>query len=185
MPCARPICSPTSRNRRGDHMVAMHPIPADARLILKPIWFVPTPIGLADGAAARMGNGLIWFQGYELSAFSGAQRIARKTIPVADFDTAVASLPEPLAARATASSAARARRAPAASAARTRPARTPTRARRASSAPPGPGARWGRRPAWRIATRCASARPGATAMAPRARPARARRSPGTARSART
>ena len=81
-------------------MVAMHPIPADARLILKPIWFVPTPIGLADGAAARMGNGLIWFQGYELSAFSGAQRIARKTIPVADFDTAVASLPEPLAARA-------------------------------------------------------------------------------------
>ena len=81
-------------------MVAMHPIPADARLILKPIWFVPTPIGLADGAAAPMGNGLIWFQGYELSAFSGAQRIARKTIPVADFDTAVASLPEPLAARA-------------------------------------------------------------------------------------
>ena len=81
-------------------MVAMHPIPADARLILKPIWFVPTPIGLADGAAVRMGNGLIWFQGYELSAFSGAQRIARKTIPVADFDTAVASLPEPLAVRA-------------------------------------------------------------------------------------
>jgi len=81
-------------------MVAMHPIPADARLILKPIWFVPTPIGLADGAAARMGNGLIWFQGYELSAFSGAQRIARKTIPVADFDIAVASLPEPQAARA-------------------------------------------------------------------------------------
>ena len=81
-------------------MVAMHPIPADARLILKPIWFVPTPIGLADGAAVRMGNGLIWFQGYELSAFSGAQRIARKTIPVADFDIAVASLPEPQAARA-------------------------------------------------------------------------------------
>ena len=74
-------------------MVAMHPIHADARLILKPIWFVPTPIGLADGAAARMGNGLIWFQGYELTAFSGAQRIARTTIRVADFDAAVASLP--------------------------------------------------------------------------------------------
>ncbi|WP_062733527.1 dihydropteroate synthase [Sphingobium abikonense] len=75
-------------------------IPADARLYLKPSWFVPTPIGLDDGTAARMGNGLIWFQGYELTAFSGAQRIARTTIPVADFEAAVASLPDPLAQRA-------------------------------------------------------------------------------------
>ena len=47
-------------------------ISADARLYLTPTWYVPTPIGLPDGAAARMGNGLIWFQGYELTALDGA-----------------------------------------------------------------------------------------------------------------
>ena len=75
-------------------------IPADARLYLRPVWFVPTPIGLPDGSAARMGNGLIWFQGYELTALNGAARVARASIPVADFDATVALLPEPLAARA-------------------------------------------------------------------------------------
>ena len=75
-------------------------IPADARLYLRPVWFVPTPIGLPDGAVARMGNGLIWFQGYALTALSGGRRVARLTVPVADFDAAVASLPDPLAARA-------------------------------------------------------------------------------------
>lgn len=77
-------------------------IPADARLYLRPVWFVPTPIGLPDGSAARMGNGLIWFQGYELTVLNGAARVARATIPVADFDATVALLPEPLAARAQA-----------------------------------------------------------------------------------
>ena len=77
-------------------------IPADARLYLRPVWFVPTPIGLPDGSAARMGNGLIWFQGYELTALNGAARVARASIPVADFDATVALLPEPLAARAQA-----------------------------------------------------------------------------------
>ena len=75
-------------------------IPSDARLYLKPIWFVPTPIGQPDGSTARMGNGLIWFQGYELSAFDGARRITRVTVPVADFDASIAALPEPLAQRA-------------------------------------------------------------------------------------
>lgn len=75
-------------------------IPADARLYLKPTWYVPTPIGLDDGAAARMGNGLIWFQAYELTALRGAQRIARLTIPVADFADAIATLPDALAHRA-------------------------------------------------------------------------------------
>lgn len=77
-------------------------IPADARLYLRPVWFVPTPIGLPDGSVARMGNGLIWFQGYELTVLNGAARVARATIPVADFDATVALLPEPLAARAQA-----------------------------------------------------------------------------------
>ncbi len=52
-------------------------LPLHARLYLKPTWFVPTPIGQPDGSVARMGNGLIWFQAYELSAFDGARRIAR------------------------------------------------------------------------------------------------------------
>lgn len=73
---------------------------ADARLYLTPTWYVPTPIGLPDGAAARMGNGLIWFQGYELTALDGARRMARVTIPVADFANAIAALPDRLAQRA-------------------------------------------------------------------------------------
>ncbi|HEX7877156.1 MAG TPA: dihydropteroate synthase [Sphingobium sp.] len=76
------------------------PIPADARLYLKPTWFVPSPIGLPDGSAARMSNGLIWFQAYELTARKGGVRLARFTVPVADFDAAVASLPDPLVERA-------------------------------------------------------------------------------------
>lgn len=75
-------------------------IPADARLYLKPTWFVPSPIGLADGSAARMGNGLIWFQAYELTARHASRRIARETVPVAAFETVTATLPDPLAERA-------------------------------------------------------------------------------------
>lgn len=75
-------------------------IPADARLYLKPTWFVTSPIGLADGAAARMSNGLIWFQAYELTALRGRERLARVTVPVAEFAGAVAGLPDPLAERA-------------------------------------------------------------------------------------
>ena len=76
------------------------PIPADARLYLKPTWFVPSPIGLPDGSAARMANGLIWFQGYELTARTGADRLVRTTIPVVEFADAMSRLPYPLAARA-------------------------------------------------------------------------------------
>ena len=75
-------------------------IPADARLYLRPTWFVSSPVGLAEGSAARMGNGLIWFQGYELTARRGGQKVARATVPVAAFDDAVAGLPEPVAERA-------------------------------------------------------------------------------------
>lgn len=81
-------------------MQPLPPLPPHARLYLKPIWFVPTPIGQPDGSVARMGNGLIWFQGYELSAFDGARRIARLTVPVADFEAILATLPDPLAQRA-------------------------------------------------------------------------------------
>ncbi|WP_253343633.1 dihydropteroate synthase [Sphingobium sp. OAS761] len=76
-------------------------IPADARLYLKPTWTVPTPVGLPDGTAARMGNGLIWFQAYELTALDGRQRIARTIIPVADFATVIDGLPDALTERAS------------------------------------------------------------------------------------
>ena len=75
-------------------------LPQDARLYLKPTWFVPSPIGLPDGSAARMANGLLWFQAYELTALQGSQRLARTTIPVAQFTETIATLPAPLAERA-------------------------------------------------------------------------------------
>ncbi len=75
-------------------------LPADARLYLRPIWFVPSPVGLADGSAARMGNGLLWFQAYELTARKDGRRVARATVPVAEFADAIAGLPDALAERA-------------------------------------------------------------------------------------
>lgn len=80
--------------------MAFPSIPADARLYLRPTWFVRSPIGLPDGSVARMGNGLLWFQGYELTARKDGQRLARVTIPVAEFADAVAALPDALAGRA-------------------------------------------------------------------------------------
>src|SRR3546814_12011324 len=75
-------------------------LPADARLYLRPTWFAPSPVGLADGSAARMGNGLIWFQAYELTARKDGRRVARATVPVAEFADAIAGLPDTLAERA-------------------------------------------------------------------------------------
>lgn len=75
-------------------------IPFGAQLYLKPTWFVPSPVGMPEGAAARMGNGLIWFQGYELTARHEGRRVARLTIPVEAFADTVARLPDPLAERA-------------------------------------------------------------------------------------
>ena len=75
-------------------------VPQNARLYLKPTWFVPSPIGLPDGSAARMANGLIWFQAYELTALQGPERLTRTTIPIAQFAETIATLPAPLAERA-------------------------------------------------------------------------------------
>ncbi|WP_420145711.1 dihydropteroate synthase [Sphingobium sp.] len=74
-------------------------LPPHARLYLKPTWFVPTPIGLPDGSVARMANGLIWFQAYELTAFDGARPILRETVPVGGLDAALAQMPDRLAER--------------------------------------------------------------------------------------
>jgi dihydropteroate synthase len=76
-------------------------ISVDARLYLRPVWFADTPVGL-DGRAARIGNGPIWFQGYEVTAMGAGGRSARDVVPVEAFADFAASLPGPLAARAQA-----------------------------------------------------------------------------------
>ncbi|MCC2977248.1 dihydropteroate synthase [Sphingomonas sp. PL-96] len=53
--------------------------PPAARLHLRPIHFVDTPVGL-DGQAARLAGGMQWFAAYELLAPG-----FRATVPLADF----------------------------------------------------------------------------------------------------
>jgi dihydropteroate synthase len=53
--------------------------PPDARLHLRPIHFVDTPVGL-DGQAARLAGGMQWFAAYELLAPG-----IRTTVPLAAF----------------------------------------------------------------------------------------------------
>lgn len=72
---------------------------ADARLYLRPIWFVDSPFGL-DEQVARLGNGLLWFQGYEFMALRVGARTICHAIPVAEFDAVLAMLPDPLRVRA-------------------------------------------------------------------------------------
>lgn len=75
-------------------------IPADARLTLRPVAFVDTPVGL-DGRTARIGNSMLWFQAYEAVAIHNGVRVFRDTIPVEHSPDWIAGLPEPLAERAT------------------------------------------------------------------------------------
>ncbi len=72
---------------------------SDTRLYLRPIWFAESPVGL-DGQTARMGSGLLWFQGYEVTARAGGV-LQRGRVAVADFDDWRGYLVEPLAARAS------------------------------------------------------------------------------------
>ncbi|MCW2369613.1 dihydropteroate synthase [Sphingobium sp. B11D3D] len=60
--------------------------PPDARLYLRPIWFIDTPVGLDTHEFRRLAGGLIWFQGLEVR-WAGAEGTAGKAIvPVAMFD---------------------------------------------------------------------------------------------------
>ena len=70
---------------------------ADARIYLRPVWFAESPVGL-DGQTARLGGGLIWFQGYEVTVRTGAA-IQRDRVAVAHFDDWCAHLIGPLAER--------------------------------------------------------------------------------------
>ena len=72
----------------------------DTRLYLRPIWFATSPVGL-DGRTARMGGGLIWFQGYEVTA-RHADVIQRDRVAVPDFEEWCGHLADPLRHRAQA-----------------------------------------------------------------------------------
>ncbi|QIG81604.1 dihydropteroate synthase [Stakelama tenebrarum] len=62
----------------------MNAIPHHARLYLRPIHFVDTPVG-RDGDVARLAGGLQWFAAYELTAMVDGARAARRVVPVAEL----------------------------------------------------------------------------------------------------
>lgn len=60
-------------------------LPAAARLYLRPIQFVDTPVG-RDGEVARLAGGLAWFAAYELIAVENGRRVLQRTLSVAEAD---------------------------------------------------------------------------------------------------
>ncbi|PVX28973.1 dihydropteroate synthase [Sphingomonas pokkalii] len=75
-------------------------LPAAARLYLRPIQFVDTPIG-GDGAVARLAGGLLWFSAYELIVVEGCTRIRQRVVSIAEAEADPRLAP--IAARITAS----------------------------------------------------------------------------------
>lgn len=69
----------------------MREILADARLYLRPIQFIDTPIG-RDGEVARLAGGLQWFAAYELIAVAAGQQTIRHVIPVSALNGVVTRL---------------------------------------------------------------------------------------------
>jgi dihydropteroate synthase len=59
-------------------------LPASARLYLRPVQFVETPVN-RDGEVARLAGGLLWFAAYELIATEGGKRVLQKTIAGGDL----------------------------------------------------------------------------------------------------
>jgi dihydropteroate synthase len=60
--------------------------PPGATLYLRPIWFVDTPVGLAETDFRQLAGGLIWFQAVEVRWPDGAG-IAKVQIPVGDLSS--------------------------------------------------------------------------------------------------
>lgn len=60
-------------------------LPASAKLYLRPVRFVDSPVG-RDGEVARLVGGLTWFAGYELIAVEGGRRVLQRDIAVSDVD---------------------------------------------------------------------------------------------------
>lgn len=59
--------------------------PAAARLYLRPIQFVDTPIG-RDGEVARLAGGQCWFSAYELIVVEKGKRTLQRTVSIADAE---------------------------------------------------------------------------------------------------
>lgn len=59
-------------------------LPASAKLYLRPVQFVDTPVG-RDGEVARLAGGMQWFAAYELIAVEGGRRVAQRTVAVGDL----------------------------------------------------------------------------------------------------
>lgn len=74
-------------------------LPSAARLYLRPIQFVDTPIG-RDGEVARLAGGLLWFSAYELIAVENGKRVLQRTVSIAEAEAAPRLAP--IAARITA-----------------------------------------------------------------------------------
>ncbi|HTG37752.1 dihydropteroate synthase [Sphingomonas sp.] len=63
--------------------------PPDARLYLRPVQWVDSPIGL-DGRVARLAGGLQWFAAYQLIAVVDGRRVMQRVVPVEALDALVA-----------------------------------------------------------------------------------------------
>lgn len=68
-------------------------IPPVARLYLRPVAPVDSPIGL-DGQVARLAGGLGWFAGYELIAVEDGRRVVQALLPVERLPGLIAMLPD-------------------------------------------------------------------------------------------
>lgn len=60
-------------------------LPAAARLYLRPIQFVDTPVG-RDGEVARLAGGLLWFSAYELIAVENGRRVLQRALSIAEAE---------------------------------------------------------------------------------------------------
>lgn len=58
--------------------------PPGATLYLRPIWFIDTPVGLAESDFRRLAGGLIWYQGIEVRWVDG-EVISKIQLPVSEF----------------------------------------------------------------------------------------------------
>lgn len=80
---------------------ALARIGPDAKLYLRPVQFVDSPVDL-DGRVDRLAGGMTWFAAYELIISNGDMREVREVFPVEKIDEVIASLPDNRAEAATA-----------------------------------------------------------------------------------
>jgi len=74
--------------------------PPGARLYLRPIWFVDTPVGLAESDFRRLAGGLIWFQAIEARWITVEGESCKEQVPLSAFTDWQVRLPDALGARA-------------------------------------------------------------------------------------